>query len=223
MSKKKVFLGVGHGGSDSGAVGVLTEKVINLKMAKACRDYLEAAGVLVLMSRTKDENDPVTDEVNECNAFDPDLAIDIHNNSGGGDGFEAFYSIGGGTGKILAHNIEAAVKAIGQNSRGCKTRTNSTGLNYYAFIRNTNCPAVICEGVFVDNKADAAAADTDAECKAFGEAYAKGILKTLGIREPEPSEKWYRVQVGAFRSKDNAAALLDNLQKAGYSDAYIKE
>ena len=54
---KKVFIGVGHGGSDPGAVGYLVEKDINLKMAKACRDYLESAGVHVLMSRETDESD----------------------------------------------------------------------------------------------------------------------------------------------------------------------
>ena len=48
-------------------------------------------------------------------------------------------------------------------------------------IRLTDAPAVICEGVFVDNRADAAQADTTAEQQAFGQAYARGILKTLGI------------------------------------------
>ena len=45
----------------------------------------------------------------------------------------------------------------------------------------TKCPAVICEGVFVDNQVDASQADTLEEQKSFGIAYAKGILKTLGI------------------------------------------
>lgn len=220
---KKVFLGVGHGGTDSGAVGYLIEKDINLKMARYCRDYLESAGVTVLMSRTKDENDTVTEEVKECNAFDPDLAVDIHNNAGGGDGFEVFHSINGGTGISLAAAIESEVKAIGQNSRGIKTRKNSSGKDYYAFIRGTNCPAVIVEGVFVDNKADAAAADTDAECKSFGVAYAKGILKTLGINEPKATEKLYRVQVGAYSKKENAETVAKALRDLGWKDAYIKE
>lgn len=178
---KKVFIGVGHGGNDPGAVGYIEEADTNLKMAKACRDYLKEHGVLVKMSRTKDENDPVSEEIKECNAFSPDLAVDIHNNSGGGDGFEVLCSINGGTGKKLAANIEAEVKKIGQNSRGIKTRKNSAGTDYFGFIRCTKCPAVICEGVFVDTKKDAAQADTTAECKKFGVAYAKGILKTLGI------------------------------------------
>ena len=65
---KKVFIGVGHGGSDSGAVGYIVEKEANLVMALACRDYLVAHGVEVRMSRTKDEEDPINEEVRECNA-----------------------------------------------------------------------------------------------------------------------------------------------------------
>ena len=180
---KKVFLGVGHGGSDPGAVKYIKEADVNLNMALACRDYLQANGVIVAMSRTKDENDPLTEEIRECNAFNPDLAVDIHNNAGGGDGFEVYHYHKGGTSKTLAQNIEAEVKAIGQNSRGLKTRLNSSGTDYYGFIRCINAPSVIVEGVFVDNAADAAQADTLAEQKAFGIAYAKGILKTLKISD----------------------------------------
>jgi len=46
-----------------------------------CKDFLETHGIEVLMSRAIDENDPVTDEINECNAFEPDLAIDVHNSA----------------------------------------------------------------------------------------------------------------------------------------------
>lgn len=178
----KVFLGVGHGGSDPGAVGYIKEADVNLNMALACRDYLQANGVQVGMSRTKDENDDLNEEIRECNAYNPDLCVDIHNNAGGGDGAEIYYHHLGGRSKILAQNIEAEIKTIGQNSRGCKTRLNSKGTaDYYGFIRNTKASSVIVEGVFVDNRADAAQADTLEEQKAFGVAIAKGILKTLGI------------------------------------------
>lgn len=76
---KKVFLGIGHGGNDSGAVGArgIKEKDLNLSIGQACRDELERHGILVLMSRTKDENNPLSEEIKECNLFNPDLAIDI--------------------------------------------------------------------------------------------------------------------------------------------------
>ena len=170
----KVFIGVGHGGDDPGAVGYLVEKEVNLVEALACRDFLQAHGVEVELSRTADKNDPVTAEIEKCNAFEPDLEIYVHNNSGGGKGFEAYYHYKGGLSKDLAENIESEVKAIGQTSRGCKTRINSSGRDYYAFIRETISPAVICEGCFVDNAEDVKIADTPEKQKAFGIAYAKG-------------------------------------------------
>ena len=210
---KKVFIGVGHGGSDSGAVGYIVEKEANLVMALACRDYLTAHGVEVRMSRTKDEEDPINEEVRECNAYAPDLAIDVHNNSGGGDGFEVYHTLNGGTGKVLAQNIEKQVKAIGQNSRGCKTRQGQRG-DYYAFVRDTKCPAVICEGAFVDNAKDAAQADTKAEQQAFGVAYAKGILDTLGIKYDSAEAKPAEPETDA----ETQAAITKVQQAAGLSD-----
>lgn len=183
---KKVFLGVGHGGKDPGAVsGGYREADMTLTMALACKAELERHGVTVQLSRTKNDDDPLTDEIKECNAFAPDLAVDIHVNAGGGDGFEAYHTLGGGTGKVLAQNIEAEVKFLGQNSRGCKTRANSAGKDYYGFIRSTACPAVICEIGFIDNAKDRAAFDTKAEQEIFGRAYARGILTTIGIKHLE--------------------------------------
>ena len=225
----KVFIGVGHGGSDTGAVSHLVEKDVNVVEALACRDFLEAHGVQVLMSRTSDEDDSLNDEIKECNAFAPDLAISVHNNAGGGDGFEAYYHYNGGTSKTLAQNIEAEVKAIGQNSRGCKIRLNSSGTDYYGFIRKTACPAVIVEGCFVDNAMDVQISDSLEEQKAFGVAYAKGILKTLGISikekpeqlKPSSNAKYY-VQVGAYASKENAEKQLQKAKDAGFADAFMR-
>lgn len=183
---KKVFIGAGHGGSDPGAVANGFEEAdLNLSIAIACADVLKNHGVNVKLSRTKDENDPLTEEIAECNAFNPDLAIDIHNNAGGGDGAEVFHYSGGGTSKVLAQNVLDAIVAIGQNSRGLKTKLNSSGKDYYGFIRQTIAPAIIVECAFVDNKTDMKILDTAAEQKKMGEAIAKGVLKTLGITYKE--------------------------------------
>lgn len=181
VMSKKVFIGVGHGGTDPGAVSKgLKEAELNLPIALACRAELERHGVSVKMSREKDENDPVADEIKECNAFNPDLAVDLHLNAGGGDGFEVYHHYNGGKGKTLAANIEAEVVKIGQNSRGLKTKVNAQGKDYYAFIRQIVAPAIIVECAFIDSK-DVQIVDTIAEQTAFGKAVARGILKTLGI------------------------------------------
>ena len=180
----KVYIDPGHGGSDPGAVKYIVERDVNLVMALACRDYLAANGVITKMSRTSNSTDTgINSMAREANAWGADLVISIHNNAGGGDGFEVYHTVGGGKGKVLAQNIEAEVEKIGQNSRGLKTRKDVDGTDYYGMIRLTDAPAVICEGVFVDNATDVQIADTAAEQKMFGYAYAKGILKTLGITD----------------------------------------
>lgn len=203
----KVFLGVGHGGSDPGAVANgFNEKDLNLSIALACNAELIRHGVSVQMSRTKDENDTLNDEIKECNAYNPDLAVDIHNNAGGGDGAEAFYHYGGGEGKTLAENVLAEIVAIGQNSRGAKIKKNAAGKDYFGFIRETKAPAIIVECAFVDNAKDMQIIDTEAERKTMGIAIAKGILKTLGIawvaeQKPEPIAKEYVLDVAKLKAE----------------------
>lgn len=218
----KVYIGVGHGGSDPGAVKYLVEKDIDLQMAKGCRDYLKEHGVDVLISRTGDIDSSINEKTTMCNHWGADLALDIHNNAGGGEGFEVWHSVNGGKGKVLAQNIEKEVVKIGQKSRGLKTKKNAYGSDYFGFIRQTKCPAIICEGVFVDNKADAAKADTEEKCRAFGVAYAKGILATLGMnteqsangetKTPEQAAvKPEQAQADTYRVKVTVSAL--NIRK----------
>ncbi len=219
----KVFIGVGHGGSDPGAVSNNTkEKDLNLSVALACRDMLEAHGVTVRMSRTKDENDTVSDEIKECNAFAPDLAVDIHHNAGGGDGAEAYYHYGGGPGKVLAENILAEIVNVGQNSRGAKIRKNKNGKDYYGFIRETSCPAVIVECAFVDNASDLEILASERGKKSMGEAIAKGIMRTLGVKTTAATGTTYRVQIGAYSIKQNAEAMQKKLQAAGFDAIVVK-
>ena len=222
----KVFIGVGHGGIDPGAVANgLKEKEINLTIALACRDELERHGVETKVSRTADDDETLTEKIGESNAFAPDLTMDIHNNAGGGDGAEVFYSVTG-SGKALAENILEEFVAIGQNSRGAKTKPNSKGLDGFIFIRNTNAPAVLIECAFLDNTKDVQIIDTVAEQQKFGVAIAKSVLKTLGIAwkeevKQEATDVWYRCQVGAFRDRKNAEAMLQKLKAAGF-EGYIR-
>ncbi len=214
MDAPKVFIGVGHGGSDPGAVANgLREEDINLVTALACNAELVRHGVITLMSRTKDEEDTLRQEINECNAFDPALAVDLHHNAGGGDGAEAFHHYGGGTGKTLAQNILNELVALGQNSRGAKWRRDTDGSDWYGFIRETKCPAVIVEYAFLDHAKDHEAVDTVEEQQANGVATAKGILKTLGIKYIEPNAVTYRVVLSEHKTREEADAALRKAHK----------
>ena len=224
----KVYIGVGHGGSDPGAVANnLKEKDLALAIAKACYDELRRHGVPAMMSRTKDETEALAKKIAECNKYGPTYALDIHINAGKGDGAEVYHTYR--KGKTLAKNVLAEIQKTGQNSRGTKVKKNSSGKDYFGFIRQIK-NAIIVECAFIDNKKDIAIIDTKAEQVAMGIAIAKGVLSTLEIKyiepvkeEPKDSKKvYYRVQVGAYSTRDGAEKMLEELRNAGFGGIITK-
>ena len=220
MAKQyKVFLSAGHGGSDPGAVANgIKEKDANLVVMLACNEVLVRHGVITILSRTKDENDPYSEEVKEANASGADLAVSFHKNAGGGDGFEGFYYSTDENGKRLVLIAEKYIKELGQNSRGAKV-----GDKYY-FVRNTKMTAVLFESFFLDSK-DHLIGDTVEEQKAFGVAYAKAILEHLEIEyqeEVKESNVLYITRTNAFNDKKNAEREIAALKAAGFTNAYIE-
>jgi N-acetylmuramoyl-L-alanine amidase len=161
-----------------------------------------------------------------ANAWKADLLVSIHFNAGGGDGYEAL--IYSNARKALGQIFEKYVKAIGQNSRGVKIRTD------LGVLRLSNMPAVLNEGAFVDNKKDIQDWDDDLELKKLGIAYAKAAAEFLELEEKatvpapaptpvEPEKKYiYRVQVGAYSKKDGAERMLKQLQNAGFGGIIVK-
>lgn len=182
--KYKVVIDPGHGGKDNGAVKYLVEDTANLQQALACRDFLQLYDCFELwLSRTADTETDLNKTCNKCNSWGADIALSFHNNAGGGDGFEVWHAVGSSNGIKLGRCIEKHVKAMGQQSRGLKTRKNAKGLDYFGFNRIPRCPSVILEGCFVDNKKDAAGFDTEAENRAYGYAVAKGVLDYFGVKK----------------------------------------
>ena len=190
----KIFISVGHGGSDVGCVAVngSCEKDMNLSLALLLRDELERHGHNVLMSRTIDEKDKTSDEVAECNAFKPDYAVSIHCNASDkhtARGFEIYHTVNSGdAGVELAKNINEAIIEAGYKSRGCKTKLNDQNKDYFYWIRQNKAPAVLCEMAFIDNEEDFSLLETEEGRKKMVIALLKGILKTLGMSYVEESK-----------------------------------
>ena len=228
----KVFIGVGHGGSDPGAVyepAGLYEDEVNLAVALAMKDELEKYQLAVKMSRETDENDPLNEEIQEANAFAPDVAVEVHTNIGGGSGFEVYRQTSTGFGEQslrLAGEISDYVRLTYAPMRrpAIRTKLMSTGKDWFGWLRRVNCPAVLCEGFFVDNETDREFYKDRAALLNLGRAYAHGVLSYLGIKlNPDTgTDVIYRVQTGAFVKKENAKAYAEMLEAAGYP-TIIKE
>lgn len=180
---KRVYVGIGHGGSDPGAVANgFKEKDLTLSIGKYCNERLRQYGIETKISRTTDIDSSINSKVSASNAFGADVCMDIHINAGGGDGSEVYYSHTSAPGKKLAQSIVDAMSAIGQNTRGIKTRLSSSGNDYFGMIRDTNAPAVLVECAFIDNKTDIQIINTEAKRKVFGYAIADGVAKYLGVK-----------------------------------------
>lgn len=195
MSRKKIYIDPGHSNIDPGAVGYVVERDLNEKVSKHMAEYL------VKNYDCEVKVDPVTNDslsviANTANKWGADLFVSNHFNAGGGNGYEALvYS---SSRKMLGSIFEKHVKAIGQNSRGVKYRSD------LGILRLTNMPAILNEGAFVDNKKDIQDWDEDHELKKLGEAYAKAAAEYLGIKRKvveivkkpvEPPKKEKRISV----------------------------
>lgn len=182
---KRVYVGIGHGGYDSGAVGNgFKEKDLTLSIGKYCNERLKQYGIETKISRTTDCDSSINSKVAASNAFKADVCMDIHINAGGGDGSEVYYSHISPNGKKLAQSIVDATLAIRQNTRGIKTRIDDDGTDYYGMIRMTDAPAVLVECAFIDNATDIQIINTEAKRKVFGYAIADGVAKYLGVKMP---------------------------------------
>jgi len=148
----------------------------------------------------------------DANTWGADLFVSNHFNAGGGDGYEALVHNEKRTG--LGQVFVKHVKAAGQNSRGVKLRPN------LAVLRQTNMPAVLNEGAFVDNKKDISDWNEDAELEKLGIAYAEAAAEYLKLekKEPRPEEEktLYRVQVGAYSTRQAAEGMEKKLTDAGF-------
>ena len=215
----KIYINPGHSDKDPGAVSYETERRLNVAVSQYMNDYL-LANYECETKMTPGTMDSLTAICNDANSWGADLFVSNHFNAGGGDGYEALvYSQNRvPLGEVFAKHIEA----IGQNLRlygaapGVKIRP---GL---AVLKNTNMPAVLNEGAFVDNLKDIQDWNDDAELKKLGEAYAKAAAEFLGLeKKPVEDTKMYYVQVFAG-SKAGAERALKLAKERGFTDAFIK-
>ena len=174
----------------------------------------------------------LADRIKRVNAAGYDFVAEIHLNAGGGTGTETYYHKGSEIGRKYADAIckeIAAALGVKQRSNGVddggdKVKLGSGGKDYFAIIRETKPTAVLIETVFIDTPADLAKVNTPDGQAACGAAIAEAVAKVRGSKRKtvsagKPTGSLYRVQVGAFRERANAEAMLQKIKDAGFADA----
>ncbi|MGO5372197.1 N-acetylmuramoyl-L-alanine amidase [Holdemanella porci] len=207
-----ICLDPGHGGNDSGAVGVYNvyEKNLTLKIAQYCKQELEKYDCNVVMTRTGDTNPSLEDRANYAKSQGAQYLISIHLNSASGYavGAEVYYPNTNWrpdisqNGKNVAQAIQNQLVSLGIRDRGIKFRTIDTNeypdpyryddgsvADYYGIIRNAKyngLTGLIIEHCFINSVSDYNNyLNSDAKLQKLGVADANGIVSALGLSKKD--------------------------------------
>ena len=179
-NKFYVVIDPGHGGPDSGAIGIggLRETDVVLDVSKIVSSILNKKGVKVKMTRTNEIDLDLVPRVLMANKTKADIFVSIHANASVGkkrniNGLETFY-YSGWKGRLLAEKIQKQIIKVSPGSPDRGVRTGS-----YFVIKNTNMPAVLVEIGFVTGRLDGSRLSKDMHRKRVAYAIARGILEYL--------------------------------------------
>ncbi len=180
-----VALDAGHGGSDTGAVGItgVLEKDINLAITLAVDKLLRDAGLRTLLTRSDDSYPTLGQRTDLANQAQANVFVSIHNNSSGdpaSNGTETFYW---GTaeeysveGKKLAEAIHRnLIATLGSVDRGARTHWKNLHV-----LAASDMPSALAEVGFLSNAEEEAKLSDPAYRQKAAEAIAHGVLEYLG-------------------------------------------
>ena len=183
----KICIDPGDGGSQPGAVGIVTEKDVNLAHGLKARDWLasdtaktQGGGAWqVLMTRDADVTVSLEARVDYANSNGAERYVSMHNNSCGGcggHGTETYKKPGaGGTASDLTAKVQAQlVSKLGLTDRGVKEK------DFYV-LTHTSMAATITFGGFVDHQGDVNVINSSNGKSNAGKAILHAIQQHFGL------------------------------------------
>lgn len=209
----RVFISASDQKNNSYAYGNTNEAEQCSRIARLLYNFLFKNGVKCIMGTGDMYN-----RVAQSNSVNPDVHIAIHTNAFNGKvmGTRVFYyDMNKSYSFASAIYDSLAPVTIGDSDN---ISQNQELYEMYA----TLAPAVYCECEFHDSLTGAKfIIDNKRE---IAEAIGRGLLKAFGISEKKDDEsgKLYKVQIGAFKNKENADSFLKDVKKT-YADAFIVE
>jgi len=192
----KFFIDPGHGGEDrrsKGPKGEAVEADVNLRVSLALRDFLERAGVKVIMSRDKDSTVTLFDRSFISNASGCDIFISVHHNAVGGkdnttnytstwyhaqEGHNDFNPCNWDIAKYIQRDLAYVMGNNGSLSSFDGTLSDFIVYpgNGFSVLRYAKIPAVLIEGSFFSSTYE----EQRLKLPEFNEIQAWGIFRGLG-------------------------------------------
>ncbi|GAA3411145.1 N-acetylmuramoyl-L-alanine amidase [Paenibacillus hodogayensis] len=179
LKGKLIVIDPGHGGNDPGVIGgtyKTSEKTVNLKTAKYLAEELRSAGAKVVMTRTRDDEQPdLSDRAAVSNSKRADAFISVHYNASPKkvSGTLTYY-YSESKDRPLARSIEARL------GKGTGLKSNGISFGDYHVLRENNRPAVLLELGFLSDSGDEALVRKDDYQKKAAQAIVAGLKDYFG-------------------------------------------
>ena len=217
---KTIFLDAGHGGHDPGAVGSngRLEKDDNLRTVLALQPRLQAQGFSVEMSRETDIFVSINERVRMANVLCADLFVSCHRNgwhTPDAHGTEMVVSP-----TPSAQDMALSSAFLDELAQVGVQRVRGIQRGNFGVLRDTRMPSVMTEIGFVSNIEDNRLFDKHFD--AYIEAQVRAICYFFGVEYSAPGggighpNMLYRIQLGAFASRENAEGLLEQIRAQGH-------
>lgn len=138
----------------------LYEWEFNRKLVREIKHRLDNLGITSIILVPEHDDISLSERVRRANRIYEDrkdsILISIHGNAGGGTGWEAWTSVGE---TKSDHYAKVLYASAGDFLRGWRIRTDySDGdpdwESQFYILKNTKCPAVLTENMFMDNEKD---------------------------------------------------------------------
>ncbi len=148
LKGKTIVIDPGHGGNDSGAIGVsgTYEKTLNIRTAKIVFDKLSASGANVVLTRNSDNYVSLRSRVSISHYRNADAFVSIHydsTNDRSVRGVTSYYY------KNIDVGLASTIQSELVKNTGFKNRQHRLG-NYQVLRENRN-PSVLLELGFISN------------------------------------------------------------------------
>ena len=211
---KNIFIDCGHGGNDSGAVGLIIEKDYVLKLGNKVVEKLKKYPCNVFYSRNTDKYLTLNERVRLSNINNCDVFISIHCNDDDkkqGYGFESFtYSGDSELQKVIHNNL---VTTLGTKDRGMKKAS-------FYVLKHTKAKAILLELGFVHNENDCKILNDKLD--EIADSIVKSLVTVLDLTPSTEKREVFRVLIGSYTIKENAENMIRQLEKDGYKPSLIK-
>ncbi|AVH73059.1 N-acetylmuramoyl-L-alanine amidase [Nostoc sp. 'Lobaria pulmonaria (5183) cyanobiont'] len=176
-----VIIDPGHGGKDSGALGIggAREKDVILPIGKRLGEILQQHGVQVILTRDSDYFVTLPGRVQLAERANADVFVSIHANSAGAsrpdvNGLEVYYYDSGlDLARIVRSSILQSISTL--KDRGVRRA------RFYV-LRKSSMPSILVETGYMTGRQDMARLRTSAYQNQMAEAIARGVLQYLKRR-----------------------------------------